>query len=88
MAGEQGKGLIVTDRRGHCSRPSLESESRFLVGLGRLHLCSSVTAPWEELAAAKTWWGADWECSQEAGLLNMMDCFHCAANPPACRQMA
>lgn len=50
--------------------------------------CSAVTAPWEELAAVKAWRGTDWECSREAGLLNMIDCFHCAANPPACREMA
>lgn len=50
--------------------------------------CSAATAPWEERSAAKAWWGADWECSQEVGLLNMTDCFQCAANPPACREMA
>lgn len=32
------EGLLVTDIRGHYSGPSLESERRFLVGSGRVHL--------------------------------------------------
>lgn len=32
------EGLFVADVRGHYSGPSLESERRFLVGSGRVHL--------------------------------------------------
>lgn len=44
--------------------------------------CSSRIACWGKLTVARVGEGADRECLRgDAGLLAMMDCFHCAARP-------